>query len=581
MFRRLLLWCIIAWLMPLTACVEVKTPEGGPPDQTPPKLIRSFPGEGALNFKGPKLRFTFDKKIAVEHVYKNLIVMPTLDKPNNKPPYSYAVKGKTLELKLHAPLKADTTYAFHLHNVVKDRHEGTKPKPLHASVTFSTGAFIDSITAKGQVKALLTNKPVENVNVYFYNAERDPKEWQKGKKDPGYDKEKCIPDYYTETDKDGYFTLNHIRLGRYYLRAVTGSVNNYQIDCEKEKYGFLKDPIDLNNSQEAIVVPLIESDVRDLKHIRVVPQKGFCEIIFNKAITKYQLLPLQTMLVKKERPLYSLISEKSPETIIVFNTLHCLAGEPFPIKIVVEDALHTLLEEEISLYFKEGTLDKKDLFCSVAPRLLPSILPAFTESITFNKPIQTFDRTLVYFECKDQYKIPLKEEELVWNTDKSKLTIKKNFSEEEMLKCIVPTKETDNKSKIASRIVTLQLEAGSCIAFDHTKNKKISLEYPFRQAEETGTIAGSVTTAFPHFIIELVHSESGQVLDSIRDKKEYKFTLVPPGVYNVRVRVLNAGETEWSPGDIRKNIEPNPVTFYDSAITVIEKWDLQGIDLKC
>lgn len=208
--------------------------------------------------------------------------MPKLAQPKNKQPYRYTVNGKTLQLRLNVPLEEETTYSIHFSKAVKDTHEGTKA--TDKVLTFSTGSFIDPITVKGKIKELLTNKPIENVRVYLYSATRDPKEWQ----------EKGTPDYYTTSDQDGNFTIDCIRMGHYYIRATTGENNSYKIDYKKDKYGFCKDPIDLNDSREDIILPLIAAHVRNLKLLRGTPQKECFEIVFNKAIANYQLMSFKT-----------------------------------------------------------------------------------------------------------------------------------------------------------------------------------------------------------------------------------------------------------------------------------------------
>jgi hypothetical protein len=441
-------------------------------------------------------------------------------------------------------------------------------------LTFSTGAFIDPITAKGKIKELLTNKPVGEVSVYLYNAERDPKEWQEKQNTKEW-QEKSGPDYYTTTDKHGNFVINHIRLGKYYIRATTGKSDKHEIDYEKDKYGFLKDPIDLNDSKEDIELGLIESDVRDFKHIKNVPQQGFCEIVFNKAIEKYQLVALQTLGIKGKPQIYSLLSEKSPKLISIFNTFHLLEGESLKVKVIAEDALHMVLEKDMDISFKSGKSTAAQVGLHLGPerRSLPSVLPAFKESILFQKPIKEVKKELLYFECKNQKKIALKEDELEWNADRSKLTIKKNFSEEEIMEFTTKDQEKTDKSKVIQRIVMLQIEAGAFTAFnDKEKNKKLTLSYPLRNKEETGTISGNVDTTASCFIIELLNSKD-ELVDAIRNEKSYRFTMVPPGVYKMRILLLNEGEDKWSPGNIRKNIEPNPVIFYDKEINIIEKRD--------
>lgn len=554
-------------LMPIVSCVAVQTPEGGPPDETPPKLVRSLPENGALHFKGKKIRLTFDKDIAVENIYNNLLIMPKLDQPKNKQPYSYTVSGKTLQLTLHAPLKEETTYSIHFNKAIKDTHEGTKP--TSGVVTFSTGSFMDPITIKGKVKELLTSQPVGDVNVYLYSAARDPQEWQ----------EKGIPDYYTTADKDGNFTIGCIRLGKYYIRATTGQSSTYKIDYEKDKYGFFKDPIDLNDDREDIVLSLIASDVRDLKLLRGTPQKGLFEIVFNKAVTKYQLLPLETIGAKGKPQIYSFLSAQSPKIITIYNTFGLLEGDSFKVKLRAEDALHRSLEEDISIGFKEGKAEitKAALSYSLLPSTFPSILPDFTTSILFNKPIKAFKEALMYFECNHQQKIALKQTEWEWNENHTKLTIHKHFTPEEIRQFVTQTQEKENKSKVMEQMVTLQIESGACTAFDQSTHEKITQTYPLRKKEATGTISGNVETTTPYFIIELLNQKD-ECVAAIRNKKSYQFTMVPPGAYKMRLLVLNEGEEEWSPGDILQNIEPNPVIFYEKEINVTEKWDITGID---
>ncbi|WP_041546069.1 Ig-like domain-containing domain [Cardinium endosymbiont of Encarsia pergandiella] len=551
------------WLIPIISCVAQQTPEGGPPDETPPKLIRSFPENGSLNFKGKQIRLTFDKDIAVE--IRNFQIMPKLDQPKNKKAYSYTINGKTLELTLHVPLKEETTYAIHFNKAIKDRHEGTKA--TGDPIIFSTGAFIDPITITGKTKELLTNKPIGEVSVYLYNAARDPKEWQ----------EKGIPDYYTTADKDGNFTIKCIRLGKYYIRATTGQNNTYKIDYEKDKYGFFKETIDLNDNREEVVIPLIASDVRPLKLLRGTPQKGFFEIVFNKAVTHYELTPLETIGAKGKPQLYSLLSEKSPKIINIYNTFGLLEGDAFKVKVKAEDALHRSLEESIAIKFKEGKAEvtKFGLSHRLSNSVRPSICADFTESILFNKPIKTFKEAGIYFEGKNQEKISLQANEWVWNDNQTKLTIRKHFTPEEI--CQFATKENKNASKLIDQIVTLQIEPGACTAFDQSTNKKIIQTYTLRRKEATGTISGKVETTTPYFIIELL-DEKDQCVDAIRNTKKYQFRMVPPGTYKMRLLVLNEAEAEWSPGDILQNIEPNPVIFYEKEINVTEKWEVADID---
>ncbi|MBX9890116.1 MAG: Ig-like domain-containing protein [Amoebophilaceae bacterium] len=565
---------IISLLM--VSCVAVQQPEGGPKDETPLKIVRSFPKDSALNFKRNKISVTFNKDIKVDNIYAKLVITPQLEKSKKKQPYTYSVSGKTLALKFNAPLKIDTTYSIHFSEAIKDLHEGLKA--VGCLLTFSTGSFIDPMVAAGKVKELLSDKPVGGVSICLYNTERDPKEWE----------ENDTPDYYTTSDKEGNFKIQRIRLGNYYMRATTGKGSKFKIDYEKDQYGFFKTPLNLSDSREDIVIPLITNDVRDLKLLNTVPEKGLCKVVFNKPITTYNLVALQTITAANKLELCSHILSTAPNTLVIYNTLGLLEGERYEAKVAVEDHLHQLLEAPLSIQFKfkEGKIEPEKLTYTLEKRVIDSISSSFEQAILFSKPIKQFNEKLIYFEGKDKeaQKKFLSEKEWEWNVDQTKLTLKKTFSTEELTQ-IAQEKEKEKEkeqdtTKSVKRFITLSIGEGAFITADKLYNQAGSQAYLLRNEEETGSIAGTITTHFPHFIIELLNDKH-KIVDSIRDTTNYHFAMVPPGDYRIRVLVVNEGETAWSPGNIRKNIEPNRVVFYPDKITIMEKMDVQGMDFTC
>lgn len=541
------------------SCVAIQNPEGGPPDKTPPKLKRTFPKNETVSFQGKKIAFTFNKDIDVQNIYKNLLITPNLEPKKDKPIYQYSIKGKTLELKFNSPLKENTTYTINCNYAIQDRHE--RLSPTDAILTFSTGLFIDQIAIQGIVKDLLTNQPVKDVNIYLYKTANDSKTFQ----------EDAIPDYYAKSNDNGNFIINHISSGKYYIRATTGEGLKSSINYEKDQYGFLPDAIDLSDSKKDIIIPLVKSDVRDLKLLRKVPYKGFFELIFNKEIETYTIQALQTINHSK-KALYS--HKIAPNTIRIYNTIGLRAGENLKIQLIAKDNLNNTYKKNLFIYFKDGKLDlqKEKLIHTFTPRPIDSILPTFSESITFNKPIQTINQELIYFEGANKTKISINQEELVWDANKTQLTITKNFSKKECL--LFKIQKQDNHQK---QFITLIIDQNACIAFDKEANNQIARDYTLRNTEETGTLSGNIKTSTSNFIIELLNSNY-EVVDSIQNKKDYKFSMVVPGTYYIRVLVLNKEEKKWTPGNIRKNIAPNPVIFYKEAIEVIAKWDITGID---
>ena len=93
-------------------------PTGGPKDETPPRVIRSLPENGALNFKTKEIMVEFDENISLEKLSENVIISP----PQKKNPdiRSY---NKRLVIKFEDDLRESTTYTLNFGNAIVDLNE--------------------------------------------------------------------------------------------------------------------------------------------------------------------------------------------------------------------------------------------------------------------------------------------------------------------------------------------------------------------------------------------------------------------------------------------------------------------------
>jgi len=78
-------------------CANIVPPQGGPRDSIPPVLLKSNPGDSAVNFKGNKITFTFDEFVDVQDIQGNLLVSP-MAKVN--PVVDFKLKEVTVKLKV-------------------------------------------------------------------------------------------------------------------------------------------------------------------------------------------------------------------------------------------------------------------------------------------------------------------------------------------------------------------------------------------------------------------------------------------------------------------------------------------------
>lgn len=583
-------------LLTFNACVTIQEIEGGPPDMEEPKIVKTFPDHETTNFRSQNIAITFNKDIAANNIYNNLLIRPNpIHKEGNKP-FKYKVYGKNLKLIFAKDaLQENTTYHLDFTKAIQDIHEHLSP--VDATLVFSTGNAIDRISIRGNIIDLLTNQPVKNAHIYLYRKtkEADKTHKQEGTKsnattaqittadEQGIDastaslnKDIPKPSYSTISDDKGQFTIKYINPCQYYIRVKTGSDTGYTINYEKDSYGFLPDPIDLNMSQEGITIPVIQSDIRPLKLINKSRQPGCYELTFNKAIGKYTLKTSEQL-----HPSPVLHSQKiSANAIRIYNTIGLLEHDILDTSLYVEDNIKDSYTFSLPVSFKEGrtNLDKENMTISFSPIYCNLTTNRFKETIVFNKPIKMVNNDLIYLQdINHQGKITIKAENLTWNSDRTELTIIKQLCKED----VIPfnNKGLSSNNDDNQPVFTLCMDDGAFLSYDDKANERLTKDYKLPQQNQLGTISVSVDTTVQNFTIELLN-QAYQTIESIQNQKDYHFTMLAPGHYHIRVLIPHQKDSVWAPGNIEKNIPPDPVIFHPLPITVKTEGDTNPINLK-
>ncbi len=222
---------IILFLFLLNACARVGRPTGGDKDVTPPKLLKSTPANGKVNFKGQEMILEFDEYVTLKDPNKNILISPPL---KNQPVISpLGIGTKRLKIKFQDSLNPNTTYQINFGESIADFNEGNKLNNLQ--LVFSTGPVIDSLSLKGKIKALHFEKKPENILVGLYEA--------KDFTDSIVYKQK--PYYVTLADADGYFKFKHLKAGNYHIIALADENRDYKYQQGKESIGFIDKDISI------------------------------------------------------------------------------------------------------------------------------------------------------------------------------------------------------------------------------------------------------------------------------------------------------------------------------------------------
>lgn len=553
-------WILIASELLTCSCARIIAPEGGLKDTMPPKLIKAFPIQESTNFKGTMIKLVFDKEIEVRDINNKLVVTPRLQELENKPSYTHNVRGNTLELKLGVPLEEETTYTFNFNDAIKDITEGNVAEdPV---LTFSTGEYVDAMYVMGQVNYFMTHQPAAKVLVALYKADDD-----------SFNILDSLPDYFTKTDNEGKFKLDHVKKGKYYIYASASKGDQLKVDLGVDEYGFLKDPIDLTALPvDHVMLSILKADVREFKLQSQQPQDQYFELCFNKPVVDYTLtLVHKPKRFKEPTTLYShLVADK--QVIRVYNTFGLLEEDSVNAYLIAKDVLGTVIEENITIHFGEASGQDNPVTYTFKPTSGTAISPNFVGTMTANKPVKAVVVDRLFFVFNNQDTVRINTADLQFNAQRDVITIKKQLDP----RILMPQKDKGKGSEEAGKIV-LQMTEGAFVTVEGDSSKAMRYAYTFSDPKAYGTIKGTVTTKAPGFIIQLLDLEHN-VIDSIRNERNYQFNTVAPGSYKLRILVLKDKEAAWCFGNINERKEPDPIVFYPAAVAVIANWEIDGID---
>ena len=131
-------------------CARPGTPDGGPYDETPPKVVGAKPDEGAVNSRSNNIEIFFDEYVKLEKAAEKIVISP----PQINMPEISAI-GRKIKVKLLDSLKQNTTYTIDFGDAIVDYNEGN-PMGKY-TYTFSTGEKLDTMEISGKVPVSYTH----------------------------------------------------------------------------------------------------------------------------------------------------------------------------------------------------------------------------------------------------------------------------------------------------------------------------------------------------------------------------------------------------------------------------------------
>ena len=290
---------ITAGFINSTGCANIIPPQGGPRDSIAPVLLKSNPGDSAVNFTGNKITFTFDEFIDVQNIQENLLVSPL---PKATPTVDFRLKEMTVKLK--DSLTPNTTYTLDFGNAVKDYSEGNVFKNF--TYTFSTGKHIDSLELKGNVVLAETGKTDSTLIVMLHSSPVDSV----------IIKER--PKYIARLDGKGNYHFRNLPSATFYLYALKDEGGTRRYFNEKQLFAFADTAVNIQQKNNPVTLYAFAEKKATLSpadQFSAIPPGGK-----NRAATADKRLKYQTSLQNNQQDLLSNFTMTFEQPLKIFDS---------------------------------------------------------------------------------------------------------------------------------------------------------------------------------------------------------------------------------------------------------------------
>ncbi len=589
-------------------------PDGGPYDDTPPKVVSALPANQATHNDKKKISILFDEYVKIENASEKVVVSPPQEEMAN-----VRADGKRIKIELFDTLRPNTTYTIDFSDAIVDNNESN---PMgNFTYSFSTGNEIDTMEVSGYVLNAADLEPIKGILVGLYETNSDS----------------IVPDSFfrvrpfdrvSRTNGSGRFVIKGVARNRSYRAfALQDMDNNFVFSQKSEMLAFdsllfqstCKPDIRLDTiwrdsthydsimpvrythfqPDDIVLRAFLEAgqDLHLLKNEREVPEK----------FTMYFTAPVDTLprisginfegdgnFIIEPSQKGDTITYWIPDTTLAYqdtlyfeytyldtDTLSQLVWKTDTLNLVPKTTHAKQLEElqkEIEKWEKEQKKKQKrnkNLPPEENPYLVsyltmdckPSgpIDPIQFPLLTFSEPIDSIVPSAIHF----QVKVDTLWQDAPYELLPSELSPRlfQLFAEWEL-------------GQQYQLIIDSAMVHGS---LGHT-NQTIKQDFRVRKEEEYGTLFIHLQPADTSIIVELLNG-SDKVLRSERaDAKGYvTFDYLKPSDYYMRCFVDADGNGAWSTGEYDSARKPETVHYFHKAMPVkaqwevSEDWDLNGV----
>lgn len=516
---------IIGAICFIYGCAAMKSPEGGPRDTTPPKVLKMTPENLTTNFTANKIIIEFDEYIKLTNEFKEFSISPELEKiPELR------AKLKKLEISLPDTLEKNTTYTLNFGKSIVDLNEGNVLKNF--SYAFSTGPTLDSLSISGTVTNALTGEAELEAAVFILPLSRDS---LFGKK---------RAPIFTLTDSSGNFKLNNLKKDTYKIYALKEKNGDRIYQQISDEIGFIKEPFVLDKNIDSIRLSVFKEIASEFRvNDRKLNADGSISLAFNKKLNNPDLTVIFPPTTDQGKQFQF---NKTKDSVNLW-----LADLSFDsVKIAIKDDGKML----DTVKFSRSKRDTYNRVVNASDNLEGGTLnPNKDLTISFNFPIKSLDESRIL---------------LLEDSIPRKFTLEKDSTN--LLKYHIKYKWRAKEDYI------LLIRENAVTAIFDAKNKELKKTFTLADANEYGSLILQVETpdTAKSYILEIVDKDN-KVITSypITKKSLVKLSNYKQGIYYGRIVYDDNKNGIWDTGNLKLGTQPEAVWYYPKELSIRANWD--------
>ena len=510
-------------------CAKRASPTGGPKDSIPPVLINASPKLNTTFFDKDEFNLTFNEYITLEDINNQLIISPPLNSTQYK---VYPVTGasKKVTLKLLDSLLKNTTYTFNFGESIVDFNESNPSSYL--TYTLSTGATIDSLYIRGHITDAFENETERFISLQLYPVDSiftDSVIYTQK------------PLYVTSTLDTTIYSFQNLRAGKYAIIAMEDKAGNYFFDQNIDKIGFNE--------------KLIELPKDSIINLRLFKERR--NFFWDKPY-----------FVNDHHILLSYYGDREKESFKMVSDV------PDNFESLVTQSRET---DTLNYWFKGAELDSLQFEFNIKDSLQIKTVPfknPISDSLIIDKLTKGSLRLQDKYEIKSNLPIIEVNSEQLFVTNVDTILIPASLKIQENYDRITVDFEV-----IPNDRYEITLLPNALIDFWGNTNDTLVYRASTKKIEDYGNIFLRVQHESSHsYIIELLKNDKVvRRYDSPVEGNYFKFELIDPGKYIVRLIEDVNSNKQWDTGNFIKKIQPEKVIYYWKEIDLRANWDMNEI----